>query len=692
MPKYVSRKIVLNLIICLVLISSCAQAQDSERLNQLAKDSSAFNKFSDSCIASNSRDYLIVVYDRLIVDGKLEMQPSHLHFLQSLYSSMNRNSYTQNNYFVCSYIGRIISKYHLDENTPIKYFNESINIAKQLPNKCLVPLTYKYLSSFYSDVRHDLLKAYEYNNIMIAYFKQNKLNGIVDCGVDANIAASVISFYLEDYDRGIAQLNESIVIVNKLNKPKRLYDLYKRRSFYEMELHRYSDVFKTIDTAEMIIQNLSNKTELGNFINAIRFNVFANQGKYEYAAEYSKLVDAEQLKKDNDDYFDYMNNIIKMNIGFNQFNNADENINKYSSLLKPWNIQRWRKLYEAKYLLAKKTNDYKAALSAYEKFRYYDDSVHRQKQNLVIMDQQVKYETKEKDNLLKMEIKNNVTYRLVLLCISIMACIIIILIYVNFRKSKKSVKKLTSLNKTVNEQKYQVELALTQVEKANKDKDRILNVVAHDLRNPIGAIANFLDIAQVKYEHSEEEEQILKTSQQAAVHSLTLINDLLEVNQMQEGNLVLNKTKTNIKQLAEQSIDYLRYKAIAKQQTIILKADGDNFNINGDAEKLQRVITNLVDNAVKFSYIGKDVLVNIQQQQHHIEISITDSGVGIPPNIIEQLFTASITVKRKGTNNEKSNGLGLSICKQIIEAHNGKILVESEDGKGTCFTVQLPFA
>ncbi len=683
------RVLIFNLIFCFTFISLKTDAQNNEQISQLARDSIAFNKFSDSCIANNAKDYLIEVYDKLIVDGKLETLPSHLRFLQSLYATMDHNNYTQNNYFVCSYIGRIISKYHLDENTPIKYFNESINIAEQLPNKCLVPLTYKYLASFYSDVRHNLLKTYEYNNMMIAYFKQNKMNGIIDCGVDANIGASVISFYLEDYNRGIAQLNESIAIVKKLNKPKRLYDLYKRRSFYEMELLRYDDVLKTIDTAEIIVQNLSNKQQLGNFINAIRFNVFANQGKYEDAAEYSKVIDAEQLKQDNDDYFDYMNNVIKMNIFFNQFKDAEVNIEGYSSLLKPWNIQRWRKLYETKYLLAKKTNDYQTALNAYEKFRYYDDSVHRQKQHLVIMDQQVKYETKEKDNLLKVEINNNAIYRLVVICISLMACIIILLIYINFKRSKKSVKKLTLLNNTVNQQKNQVELALIQVEKANKDKDRILNVVAHDLRNPIGAIANFLDIAQVKYEHSEEEEQILRTSQQAAVHSLTLINDLLEVNQMQEGNLVINKTRIDIKQLAEQSIEYLRYKAIAKQQTIILQAPEKSYYVNADAEKLQRVISNLIDNAVKFSYIGKEVMVNIHQQQEQVEISITDNGVGIPPNIIEQLFTASITVKRKGTNNEKSNGLGLSICKQIIEAHNGKIFVESIEGKGTCFTVQL---
>ena len=249
-------------------------------------------------------------------------------------------------------------------------------------------------------------------------------------------------------------------------------------------------------------------------------------------------------------------------------------------------------------------------------------------------------------------------------------------IYRNFVKTKQ-------LNQLINNQKIALE-------KANKAKDRILNVVAHDLRNPIGAIANFLDIVQLKYEHSKEEEQILKTSQQAAEHSLKLINELLEVNQLQDGELILAKTTVDVKQLVDVVMNELKHKVNAKQQTIQLQAGNENYWIEADAEKLQRVIANLIDNAIKFSEKGKEVVVRLTQAENTLQIKVKDSGMGIPANLIEQLFTTSIIVKRKGTNNEKSNGLGLSICKQIIEAHKGSILVESEVGKGSCFTVVLP--
>ena len=336
----------------------------------------------------------------------------------------------------------------------------------------------------------------------------------------------------------------------------------------------------------------------------------------------------------------------------------------------------WLEMMAAYY---QNTNNPQQEIKYYRGFVAMRDSINLVKNGY--LETNITKELKDKEQQFEITVlqKDNHLSRVYLWVVAIaclLAAVIAFIVYRSFKKTKQ-------LNEKVNLQK-------SALEKANKDKDRILNVVAHDLRNPIGAIANFLDIAQVKYEHSEEEEQILKTSQQAAVHSLTLINDLLEINQMQDGQLTLYPAIIDVRQLIEQSIEQLKYKAIAKQQTIRLQTNTGKYLIKADAEKLQRVITNLIDNAIKFSFLEKEIVVSFQEINNKIEIKIMDSGVGIPPHIIEQLFTASITVKRKGTNNEKSNGLGLSICKQIIEAHNGKILVESEEGKGTYFKVELP--
>jgi signal transduction histidine kinase len=683
---YPKKKI--QIVIILLFASIIGFAQNDNYTNLLAKDTTLLNKFADSCIAYNANDLLIEQYSKMVEAGKIELQTAHLPFLQILFNRMNRKNPTLFNYYLCTYIGRINSRFHLDENSPIFYFNEAIKIAEKLPNKCLIPMTYRYFTAFYSDVRHDLAKSYECNLLIINYFKKHNLNGILDCGIDINISSSVISYYLEDYAKGIAFLNESIGIVSKINKPRKLYDLYKRRSFYEMEMCKYVDAMKSMDTAEMIIKDLPNNQNYHNHISSIRFNASASVGNYKKAAEYAKQINANQLLDDNDDYFDYMNNRIKMEIDLGLYKEAEININSYLSLLKPWNIQRWRKLYEAKYMLAKKTDNYQVALEAYEKFRNYDDTIHRQKQNLLVMDQQVKYETKEKENLLQVQIKNNAIYRLVVICITIMAIVIILLIYSNFKRSKKNVQKLTLLNNEINLQKKQVEFALEKLEISNKDKDRILRVVAHDLRNPIGGIAAISQAILDQHEDVENKD-LIQMIENTSTHSLTLISELLQADSSNKESLNLESIAIN--QLVKKTATLLNYKAFEKQQQINIDALTKDIFVNIDENKMDRVIGNLITNAIKFSPKQSVINLAIQQQTTSVIITIKDNGIGIPQAMQSQIFEMFGNAKRKGTNGEKSFGLGLSICKQIVEAHHGKIWVESQEGMGSCFFIELPY-
>lgn len=302
----------------------------------------------------------------------------------------------------------------------------------------------------------------------------------------------------------------------------------------------------------------------------------------------------------------------------------------------------------------------------------------------IIKDLQIK--NQEADlSLLKKGNQLNKLYLWVTIGLVAMAVIIIILVFINYKKSKATNIILSQLNEAINQKKIELE-------KANADKDRVMNVVAHDLRNPIGAIANFLEIVQVKYEHSADETKILNNSQQAAVRSLHLINDLLEVNQMQSGDLGLYKSPIDAVQLVQQAIAEVQYKTVAKEQSIIFETDIKQIIIDVDGEKVKRVLVNLLDNAIKFSYLNAKVEVNLYKNDKTIFILIKDKGMGIPANIMEHLFDNVITIKRKGTNNEPSNGLGLSICKQIVEAHMGKIKVESEEKKSTVFTIELPLS
>lgn len=339
------------------------------------------------------------------------------------------------------------------------------------------------------------------------------------------------------------------------------------------------------------------------------------------------------------------------------------------------------------------TKQHENALIAYQNYLTLKDSLQNKQQGFTTTN--VNKELKDRQQQLEIQLlqkdKNlSNLYLWIIAAALAVSAIIAIIIYKNFKQGKKKNGQLIKLNNEIIEQQKLTEEALRQLSVSNKEKDRILNVVAHDLRNPIGAIANFLDIVQLKYEHSEDEEKILKSSQTAAVHSLTLINELLEVNELNNGKLTLSKTQIDLLEIVNTVVEQLNFKANSKQQKLNIITHSNNIHLNADAEKLQRVITNLIDNAIKFSAINKTIDILIQQNNSYVLLQVKDAGIGIPASIKEQLFTASITVKRSGTNNEKSNGLGLSICKQIIEAHNGTIWVESEEENGSSFFIQLP--
>lgn len=339
------------------------------------------------------------------------------------------------------------------------------------------------------------------------------------------------------------------------------------------------------------------------------------------------------------------------------------------------------------------TQQHQKALAAYQNYVSLKDSL--QSKELGFTTTNINKELRDREQQLQIQLLNkdkNIgkLYLLIIAAALLLAAIIAFMVYRNYYKSKKKNLQLTLLNEQITNQQKLTEEALQQLAISNKAKDKILNVVAHDLRNPIGAIANFLKVVQMRYEHGEAEDKILKSTERAATHSLGLINELLEVNRINEGKLALNKTNVELIELLNSIVEQLQYRLNEKHQKVVLNKYADSILIIADSEKLQRVITNLIDNAIKFSANNKTIQIIADKADKEIMLQIKDEGIGIPEDIIEQLFTASITIKRSGTNNEKSNGLGLSICKQIIEAHSGTIDVQSEENIGTTFIIKLP--
>ncbi len=268
-----------------------------------------------------------------------------------------------------------------------------------------------------------------------------------------------------------------------------------------------------------------------------------------------------------------------------------------------------------------------------------------------------------------------------------MAVIIIFLIYRNWKRSRNDVVVVSTLNKQINLQKSELENTLNELKQNSQEKDRILRTVAHDLRNPIGGIVSLTN-AMLEDDFTEEQKSLLKLVNETSHNSLELINEILEATNVSATGI--SKEQVEINSLINNSVEILSFKAAEKDQKIITELLDHPRKLHISQEKIWRVISNLISNAIKFSPNNADITVKVMNGSDEVKISVCDTGIGIPDNIKNEVFNIFTNAKRPGTAGEKSFGLGLSICQQIIEKHNGKIWFENNAGPGTTFYISLP--
>jgi signal transduction histidine kinase len=240
--------------------------------------------------------------------------------------------------------------------------------------------------------------------------------------------------------------------------------------------------------------------------------------------------------------------------------------------------------------------------------------------------------------------------------------------------------------------KYQNQLTIAyeNLKTSKEAKDRILRVVAHDLRSPVGGIASLASIVLEGNEPlSGDQKKYLEMIWQTSNQSLGLINELL-TNDIDDST-GLNVRQTNINQLIENVIHLLQPRAKEKMQVISAELPPSPLVGLYDGEKLMRVIQNLSFNAIKFTNTGGTISIKAFADGTLLRITIADNGIGIPVALQPHIFELFSTAQRKGTAGEPSFGIGLSVCKKIVDEHGGKMLVYSEEGKGTTFELQLPY-
>lgn len=291
-------------------------------------------------------------------------------------------------------------------------------------------------------------------------------------------------------------------------------------------------------------------------------------------------------------------------------------------------------------------------------------------------------------NLKERESTNNL-YLIVALIICILAFVIVLLMVQNTRRSKRHITVLKQMNERINEQKVKLSGVLQDLEQADKEKDRILKAVSHDMRSPINSALALVDILTTQSDNlNDEQKEYVSLIKKSNENALNLTKDLLEVATLNSEKL--DKTPVDITAIIKERVMILGYKAAEKRQTLNFKAPDNHITAVVNEEKLLRVVNNLVTNAIKFSSINDEIDIELSNTEDSFTLMVKDKGIGIPEKMKETVFDLFSEAKRFGTSGEQPFGLGLSISKQIVEAHGGVIWFESEEGSGTTFYVKIP--
>jgi len=229
----------------------------------------------------------------------------------------------------------------------------------------------------------------------------------------------------------------------------------------------------------------------------------------------------------------------------------------------------------------------------------------------------------------------------------------------------------------------------TEIEKATLFKNQVLGTVAHDLRNPIGAVES-IAMMMAFDDITDDVRENIGMIRDSCVKARGIIDDLLEAAKNQ-NSMKVEPVRTEMNIFLRNLVNIWHIQKDFKS-AVVFTSNNHEVYADIDNEKFQRVMDNLISNALKFSKDTDKVTVSLEKQRDYITIRVQDQGLGIPADMLPHLFESFTKAGRAGLRGEKSTGIGLSIVKQIVESHQGAISVDSVEGKGTTFIIMLPVA
>lgn len=266
--------------------------------------------------------------------------------------------------------------------------------------------------------------------------------------------------------------------------------------------------------------------------------------------------------------------------------------------------------------------------------------------------------------------------------------LIILVISVVFESVQtKALNDLNTKNQQLEEQKETIADQSKKLEKLIDDKDHIIRILAHDLKNPLANITTISNILKEERE-LDQQKKFIAMIEKVSAQAQGLVNNVLDMATMDQGAIRLKPEILDVKKMVQGAVETMSEQA--KQKDITISVSGNVAMVNTDRTYLLLILENLISNALKFSPQSTKVEINITADEHKVQIMVMDEGPGILPDEEDQLFEKFSKLSARPTGEEGSSGLGLSLVKRYTEEIGGEVWYDRDASKGATFVVELP--
>lgn len=255
-------------------------------------------------------------------------------------------------------------------------------------------------------------------------------------------------------------------------------------------------------------------------------------------------------------------------------------------------------------------------------------------------------------------------------------------------KSQKKAIQLLSIDFA---EEFELTVEKREMEKKHAEKDELIRIVSHDLRNPLVGIIGFSELMKEEVQDAEHR-RMLEYIESAGNSMLDVVSVLLNSEYIRNEAFIIKRKRLDAAELARDVIDLHRPLALLKDLNLTVEMP-DDLTCNLDPEKWKQIVSNLLSNAVKFSAPGGNVELTLEAYENrrkHLKLRISDNGIGMPAHMVENLFSGKESIRRSGTDGEQSTGFGMYIVNKYVALMKGSLNVFSEHEKGTTVEIQLP--